>query len=111
MNSTESNSQVTLSGLEFADRLERLLQLPLDAQSDVDLWTDACGEVQTWLNAHAHELPFEMPVHLMFYFHDPDIRAKEPSYKAHQETAVRRIIRQLRGEELPDNKRPWWRFW
>ena len=111
MNDTETNPQVTPSGLELAERLERLLELPLDGPPDVDPWTDACGEVQSWLDAHAHQLPFEMPTHLMFYFHDPDIRAKEPDYKAKQEKAVRRLIRQLRGDEPPDIKRPWWRFW
>ena len=111
MNNTKTNPQVTLSGLELADRLERLLQLPLGGPPDVDTWTDACREVQSWLDVHTHELPFEMPAHLMFYFHDPDIRAKEPGYKTHQEKAVRRLIRQLLGEVPPDISRPWWRFW
>lgn len=111
MNDTEAKPQVTPSGLELAERLARLLELPLGAPSDVDPWIDACGEVQSWLYAHTHQLPFKTPTHLMFYFHDPDIRAKEPDYKTHQEKAVRRLIRQLRGEEPPDIKRPWWRFW
>ncbi len=107
MNDTEAKPQVTPSGLELAERLARLLELPLGAPSDVDPWIDACGEVQSWLYAHTHQLPFKTPTHLMFYFHDPDIRAKEPDYKTHQEKAVRRLIRQLRGEEPPDIKRPW----
>ena len=111
MNGTATNPQVTPAGFELADRLERLLQLPLGGPSDVEPWTDACGEVQSWLAVHAHELPFEMPTHLMFYFHDPDIRAREPDYKAQQEKAVHRLILQLRDEEPPDITRPWWRFW
>jgi hypothetical protein len=111
MNDTATNPQVTPSGLELADRLERLLQLPLGGPSHIQPWTDACAEVQSWLGTHAHELPFELPHHLVFYFHDPDIRAKEPGYKASQEQGIRRLIKQLRGEEPPDIKRPWWRFW
>ena len=111
VNNATTNLKVTPTGLELANRLERLLQLPLDAPSAVEPWTDACDEVQSWLDAHAHELPFKLPQHLMFYFHDLDIRAKEPDYKARQEQAVRRLIRQLRGEESPDIKRPWWRLW
>ena len=111
MNDTETIPQVSPSGSELADRLERLLHLQLAQPSDVDPWIDASDEVQSWLDVHTDELPFELPTHLMFYFHDPDIRAREPEYKTHQEKAVRRLIRQLRGEEPPDIKRPWWRFW
>jgi hypothetical protein len=93
--------------LELADRLTGLLQLPLDSSADVDPWMDACDEVQTWLDANA----LEVPHHLWHYFADPDIRAKDPSYRAYQEEAVRRFIRQLRGEEPLETKRPWWRFW
>lgn len=111
MKDIATNPRVTPSGLELADRLERLLQLPLDGSSGVQPWASACGAVQAWLNAHADDMPFELPQHLMFYFHDPDIRAKEAEYKAGQEQAIRRLVRQLRGEELPDIKRPWWRLW
>lgn len=99
------------SAFELADRLEHLLQLPLTGPADVEPWTDTCIETQTWLNAHADKLPFEMPKFLMFYFHDPDIRAKEPEYKAHQERDIQRLIRQLRGEEAPPPRLPWWHFW
>lgn len=101
---------MTPRGLELADRLERLLELPLETPSDVELWTDACSNVQAWLSAHVRELPFEPPSHLMFYFHDADIRAREPDYRAHQEQTVRRFIRQLCGNEPPDIKRPLWDF-
>jgi hypothetical protein len=111
MNEAATSSQITPRGLEFADRLERLLQLPLDSATDVESWQEACGELREWIDANFSELPLRLPQYLMFYFHDPDIRAKEPKYRNHQEQQVRRFIRQLRGEEPPDIKRPWWRFW
>ncbi|RYD85092.1 MAG: hypothetical protein EOP84_03610 [Verrucomicrobiaceae bacterium] len=111
MDDAATGPQATPSGLALASQLERLLQLPLDSPSDVDPWFDACAEVQAWLEAHVDELPFVLPPDLIFYFHDPDIRAKEPEYKEWQEQAIRHLIKQLRGEELPGIKLPWWRFW
>ncbi len=109
MNRTATTPQVTPAGWELAARLERLLELPVAAPADLAAWEDASRDVQVWLEAHAQELPFELPQHLMFYFHDSDIRAREPDYQASQEQAIRRLIRQLRGEEAPDIRRPWWR--
>jgi hypothetical protein len=97
----KTSLQVTRRGLELADRLEGLLQLPLAGPADVEPWINACGEVRVWLDANTQEMPFELPTYLMFYFHDPDIRAKESDYKVYQETAVRGLIRQLRGESPP----------
>ena len=85
--------------------------MPLDSLSDVEPWTDACGEVSRWVDAHFSELPFMPPQYLMFYFHDADIRAKEPDSRIHQEQQLRRLIRQLRGDEPLDTQRPWWRGW
>ena len=95
---------------EVADRLEGLLQMPLNDDSDVGPWIDACFEVQAWIAAHAGELP-SLPAELMFYFHDPDIRVKDSEYKATQELAVLRFIEHLRGGKQPEVTRPWWRFW
>lgn len=111
MNEAATNPQVTPRGLELADRLEHLLQLPLDYPDHVEPWTAASEEVSTWIETHFSELPLSLPQYLMFYFHDPDIRAKEPAYRNHQDQQVRRFIKQLRGEEPPETKRPWWRFW
>jgi hypothetical protein len=97
--------------LELAARLEELLRLPLDRTSNVEPWDARCDDLRAWINANAAELPLGLPTYLMFYFHDADIRAKEPEYRTHQEQQVRRFIRQLRGEEPPDIRRPWWRFW
>ncbi len=99
------------AAVTLAAHLERLLQLPLATPSDVEAWTDASCEVESWLAAHVRELSFKMPPQLMFYFHDPDIRVKDPDYKASQEQSVRHLIRQLRGEVPLDIRRPWWRFW
>lgn len=110
MDDAATGPRLTPCGLDLASQLERLLQLPLDGPADVEPWLEACVEVRTWLDAHGDELPFAMPPELIFFFHDPDIRAKDPDYKAWQEQAVRHLIKQLRGEELPDVKRPWWRF-
>jgi hypothetical protein len=102
---------MTPCGLELAARLERLLELPLTNSSDVEPWILACAKVQSWLYTHSDKLPFEMPSLLMFFFHDPDIRVRDPDYKQAQEQQIHRLIRQLRGEELLDIRRPWWRFW
>ena len=111
MNEAATGSQVTPHGLELAVRLDHLLQLPLDRPEHAKPWSDACDEVSTWIDSHLSELPLSLPQYLTYYFHDPDIRATEPEYRNHQEQQVRRFVRQLRGEEPPDIKRPWWRFW
>ena len=111
MNEAATSPQVTTRGLEFADRLERLLQLPLDHADHVAPWYVARGELTDWIDAHFSELPFGVPHHLYHYFDDADIRAKEPGYRTDQEDAVRLVIRQLRGEPLPEPKRAWWHFW
>jgi hypothetical protein len=88
---------------EFADRLEGLLLVPLNAPSDVERWTDARYELESWIASHADELP-DVPSFLMFYFHDPDIRVEEPEYKATQELAIRNFIHKLRQAAQPDDQ-------
>ena len=85
--------------------------MPLDSSSDVEPWIAACDEVNSWIDIHSSELPFTLPQYLMFYFHDADIRAKEPEYRIHQDQQIHRFIKQLRGEEPLPTPRPWWRFW
>ncbi len=112
MKPTDPNDpQTTPRGLEFAERLELLLRLPLDRADDVERWTAASDEVSAWIDAHFGELPLGVPHHLFHYFNDADIQVKEPGYRADQESEVRLFIKQLRGESLPDRKRVWWRFW
>jgi hypothetical protein len=111
MNETQTTPQVTPCGLELADRLEHLLQLPLDRADHIEQWYAASGELTDWIDAHFTELSHGVPHHLSHYFSDADIRAKEPGYRTNQEDAVRLYIRQLRGEPLPERKRAWWCFW
>ena len=111
MNEASTSPQVTPCGLELAERLERLVQLPLDRTDDVGPWTAASDEVSDWIEAHQSEIPLSVPHHLLHYFNDADIRAKDSGYRTSQEDAVRLFIRQLRGEPLPERKSAWWRFW
>ena len=111
MKKTAPNPQATPRALEFADRLEHLLHLPLDGLDNVDSWYSASDELSDWIDTHFAELPLIVPHHLFHYFSDADIRAKEPGYRVEQERDVRLFIRQLRGEPLPERKRAWWRFW
>lgn len=110
-NKATTISQVTPRGLEFADRLEHLLQLPLDCSEHVESWNLACSGLRNWIDAHFTDLPLGVPHHLYHYFSDADIRAKEPGYRTNQENDVRLFIRHLRGEPEPERKGAWWRFW
>ncbi|CAN5746375.1 hypothetical protein BH11VER1_BH11VER1_28840 [soil metagenome] len=111
MNEETNTPQVTPMGLEYAKRLEDLLVLPFDDAVEIKRWEDEAGVVQEWIRDNFSELPQGFPKYIMFYFHDPDIRAREPEYRNHQEQKVRLFIRQLRGEAPLDNGSPWWRFW
>lgn len=80
----------------LADRLERLLALPLASTEDAERWDKECADVQTTLE---RQYPDFEPEHFVWHFFtDSDIRRKDAGYRQRQHQAVSEYVAKLRHD-------------
>jgi len=89
------DSPTDRAAAEFvAERLERLVGLPLDTPEDEKRWGSECAIFQTALATHFPT--FELEHQVWHFFTDTDIRRKEAGYRQWQHEVVANYIIRLR---------------
>ena len=76
--------------------LERLLSLPLDSKSQIEVWYAESERVQRELPERYPDL--EYPHEVWHFLADADIRARDVGYRQYQEKIMTDYIRRARDE-------------
>jgi hypothetical protein len=80
----------------FAGELERLMTLPLSTKSDLEQWYAELAKLEDILQERFPS--FEFWHEVMHFFHDVDIRARDPGYRDYQHGLIRDYVAFLRSE-------------
>ena len=83
----------------IAAQLRGLLETSPRAESTVETWTEHANVVYAGLQRDFPEV--RLPIQVMHFVHDGDIRARDPDYRQRQERVMRGLISALEQGTVP----------
>ena len=79
----------------LVDELERLLNMPIDSEQELNTWYAESKRIQKELPDRFRALDY--PHEIWHFLADADIRSRDPGYRQYQERIIADYIKRVKG--------------